>query len=190
MPVGSFMARPSPGPGVELQLPKPSIPLGAGDAHPGHGMEGEVRAEGQGWDDMGPVEEVKVLLRTPPHHRTDGSPPAPPLVLDGGSQGGAPPPDQNHIGAPGCDAGRKGVFLVACPGSLSSGGTIPASDPRPWPDQPSLLSEDREVGGQGWWWGYLFGCTVFRERLNRVWSPARGPPTPAQTFAVAASCPL
>ena len=85
-----------------------------------------------------------------------------------------PPPDQNHIGAPGCDARRKGVFLAACPGSLNSGGTVPASDPRPWPDQPSLLSEDREVGGPGWWWGYLFGCTVFRERLNRVWTPARG----------------
>lgn len=90
-----------------------------------------MRTEGQGWDGMGSVEEVKVLLRLPPtSYRIDGSPLAPPLVPDGGSHGGAPLPDQNHIGAPGCDARRKGVSLVACLGSLSSGGTGPASDPR------------------------------------------------------------
>lgn len=97
-----------------------------------------MRMEGQGWGDMGPVEEVKVLLRPPTSDRADCSRPSPLLVSDGGFQGGATPkPSRNHPGATGCDAGRERVPWSLAQGASAQGGR-PSLRPLTlvWPARP------------------------------------------------------
>lgn len=88
-----------------------------------------MRMEGQGWGDMGPVEEVKVLLRPPTSDRADCSRPSPLLVSDGGFQGGATPNLAETI------LGPRAVMQggSGSPGPLPKEpqlrGAVPASDP-------------------------------------------------------------